>query len=275
MFGSKAVKPLRFALLVTLSLAAFGQGFAAQMQYDALGRLTSIDYGNGNLIEYTYDAQGNRLGQRITGTALPNPSARLAVTPASQQLAWYESTPSLQITNTGNGTLVWLATVTSGVAWLSITSAASGSGNATLHLLATANRDTLDRTGSVRIEAPGAVDPVATVNFMQAGRKVPSAIADPLLADRFHVRQNAPNPFNPSTTIEFAVPHATVVTLRVFDLSGRLVRTLIRSESYGQGWHSAVWSGRDDAKRQVSAGVYFYRFEAPGFTKTGRMVLLK
>jgi len=84
-----------------------------------------------------------------------------------------------------------------------------------------------------------------------------------------------PNPFNPQTTIEFELKERTAVDLRVFDLSGRLVKGLIVGESRSLGRHEVVWNGRDDAGRQVASGTYFYRFEAGSFSETKRMVLVK
>ncbi|MBU8869510.1 MAG: VCBS repeat-containing protein [Gemmatimonadales bacterium] len=84
-----------------------------------------------------------------------------------------------------------------------------------------------------------------------------------------------PNPFNPQTTIAFELPQVEAVRLRVFDVSGRLVRELIGGETYDQGRHEAIWRGADDAGRQMSSGTYFYRLEAGEFSETKRMVLVK
>ncbi|MBU8872048.1 MAG: T9SS type A sorting domain-containing protein [Gemmatimonadales bacterium] len=87
--------------------------------------------------------------------------------------------------------------------------------------------------------------------------------------------QNHPNPFNPQTTIAFEIPNQTLVSLRVFDVAGRLVRELMSAETYGQGRHEATWWGRNDAGRQMSSGTYFYRLEAGEFSETKRMILIK
>jgi hypothetical protein len=85
----------------------------------------------------------------------------------------------------------------------------------------------------------------------------------------FALEQNYPNPFNPSTTIRFSVPRPSRVTLRIFDVEGRLVETLL-SKEMPAGVHETVW----DASAKAS-GVYFSRLEAPGFVKTRKLVLLK
>lgn len=84
-----------------------------------------------------------------------------------------------------------------------------------------------------------------------------------------------PNPFNAMTTIAFEIPKREAVSLRVFDLCGRLVRNLIAGETRGPGRHEFVWNGRDDAGRQVASGTYLYRLEAGEYTETKRMVLVK
>ena len=73
---------------------------------------------------------------------------------------------------------------------------------------------------------------------------------------------NIPNPFNPQTTIAFEIPEQQTVTLRVFDMAGRLVKNLITTELHAPGRHEVVWNGRDESGRQAASGTYFYRLEA-------------
>jgi hypothetical protein len=91
----------------------------------------------------------------------------------------------------------------------------------------------------------------------------------------FALYQNVPNPFNPVTTIRYDVPPGGgKVTLRVYDVSGSAVRTLVDAvESAGQ--KTVRWDGMNDHGEHVSSGVYFYRMTAPGFTKNRKMVLLQ
>ncbi|HXV13011.1 MAG TPA: FlgD immunoglobulin-like domain containing protein, partial [Candidatus Krumholzibacteria bacterium] len=91
----------------------------------------------------------------------------------------------------------------------------------------------------------------------------------------FALYPNVPNPFNPTTLIRYDVPASGgEVTLRIYDVSGRPVKTLVEGVQ-SAGSKSATWDGRDDAGRAVASGVYFYRLAAPGFTKTHKMVLMK
>ncbi len=86
--------------------------------------------------------------------------------------------------------------------------------------------------------------------------------------------QNYPNPFNPATTIRFELPEDGRVVLRVYNVSGRQVRTLVE-RPYEAGYHSVVWDGRDDEGRQVASGVYFCKIKAGEYEQMKKMVLLK
>lgn len=86
---------------------------------------------------------------------------------------------------------------------------------------------------------------------------------------------NYPNPFNPSTTITFQLPEAGHVTLQVYDLTGKVVNTLV-SDYRPAGYHQVVWNGRDSKAAPVATGVYFYRIVAgQAYTETRKMVLMK
>jgi hypothetical protein len=87
--------------------------------------------------------------------------------------------------------------------------------------------------------------------------------------------QNAPNPFNPATSIRYSVARENArVTLHVYDVAGRRVATLI-DEPTAAGEHVARWDGRDDRGRQVASGIYFSRLSVDGWTASRKMVLLK
>lgn len=85
----------------------------------------------------------------------------------------------------------------------------------------------------------------------------------------FSLNQNYPNPFNPSTIISFSVPIKSHVTLKVFDILGREVATLV-SEEMSAGNHSQQWNAVN-----ISSGVYFYRLQAGSYTETKKLVLLR
>ncbi|KAA3604310.1 MAG: T9SS C-terminal target domain-containing protein [Calditrichaeota bacterium] len=86
--------------------------------------------------------------------------------------------------------------------------------------------------------------------------------------------QNFPNPFNPSTQINFQIAKTQDVRLQIFNLKGELVKELV-NEKMNEGSHSAKWDGTDSFGNQVSSGTYFYKLSAGIFSKTNKMVLLK
>jgi len=91
---------------------------------------------------------------------------------------------------------------------------------------------------------------------------------------RYALLPNVPNPFNPATTIHFDVPATARVTLRVFDVRGRLVRTL-HEASVPAGRQTVRWSGRDNRGQAVASGVYFVRMTAEGFSATRKVTLIE
>ena len=95
----------------------------------------------------------------------------------------------------------------------------------------------------------------------------------------YKLEQNFPNPFNPTTTINYQLPDASSVTIIVFNLLGQEVKTLI-SEQQSAGYYSLIWNGNDNTNRTVSSGVYLYRISAIGpqnkrFSEVKKMLLIR
>ena len=85
----------------------------------------------------------------------------------------------------------------------------------------------------------------------------------------FTLHQNYPNPFNPITTLRYDLPQESDVTLTIYDITGRMVQTLV-NELQQAGMKKVIWNASD-----VSSGVYIYRIQAGNFTQTRKMILLK
>lgn len=85
----------------------------------------------------------------------------------------------------------------------------------------------------------------------------------------FRVEQNFPNPFNPSTSIRYFVPANGSITLKVFDVMGREISSLVDG-NVDAGWHTATFNAENR-----SSGIYFYRLQSGSFTKTNTMILMK
>ena len=101
-----------------------------------------------------------------------------------------------------------------------------------------------------------------------------TAAGDPV-AREYSLAQNHPNPFNPTTTIRYSVAETGHVSLRVYNVAGQLVRTLVDEVQTPGVVGTVTWDGRDGAGREVSSGIYFYKLLAKGFTETKKMILLK
>lgn len=92
--------------------------------------------------------------------------------------------------------------------------------------------------------------------------------------DGLRLLPNAPNPFARETAVRFELPRPVDVSLRIYDVSGRRVRTLARGRRTA-GAHQVRWDGRDGSGRRVAGGVYFLRLEAGGKTDTRRVTLVR
>jgi photosystem II stability/assembly factor-like uncharacterized protein len=90
----------------------------------------------------------------------------------------------------------------------------------------------------------------------------------------FRLYQNYPNPFNPTTTISFNLSKTSEVSLKIYNLLGEEVTTLL-SASLLSGFQSVEWDGRDNNGHRVASGTYIYRLQAGGFTESRQMVFLK
>ncbi|MXW32443.1 MAG: T9SS type A sorting domain-containing protein [Rhodothermaceae bacterium] len=96
-----------------------------------------------------------------------------------------------------------------------------------------------------------------------------------ILPADFELHSNYPNPFNPSTNFSFTLPLNKRVSVRVYDMTGRLVRTLVNDEAYVQGTHTVNWNGLNDGGSAVASGQYIYTLEWGQFRQARRMVLVK
>jgi hypothetical protein len=95
-----------------------------------------------------------------------------------------------------------------------------------------------------------------------------------ILPNEYALFQNYPNPFNPSTQIVFDVPAAEFVTLRVYNLLGQDVETLI-NKSMAPGRYTIEWNGNDMLNNEVASGVYFYELRGKSFITRKKMLLIR
>lgn len=94
------------------------------------------------------------------------------------------------------------------------------------------------------------------------------------LPKSFALSQNYPNPFNPSTTILYDLPKDANVTLKIYNVLGEEVATIV-NDNKSAGYHSVVWNGRTNKGIAAASGIYFYHLSAGDFKRTLKMILLK
>ena len=101
-----------------------------------------------------------------------------------------------------------------------------------------------------------------------------SAAEESIIQTESGLSQNYPNPFNPTTTIEYSLAEGSDVILKIYNLSGKLIRTLV-NEYQSAGYYSITWYGDNEVGQEIASGVYFYQIQAGDFVSTKKMVVLK
>ena len=99
-------------------------------------------------------------------------------------------------------------------------------------------------------------------------------IVDQYLPTDYSLFQNYPNPFNPTTVISYALPKTNIVSMVIYDMLGRQVRTLV-NEVQNAGMQKVIWDGKNNSGMKVSSGTYIYRIDAGDFHMAKKMIILK
>ena len=112
-------------------------------------------------------------------------------------------------------------------------------------------------------------------NFAVNGISLPAPVQIQTRPEAFALANNYPNPFNPATTIKYALPEASSVTLEIYNVVGQVVRTLV-ADHQNAGRYVVQWDATNESGHSLSSGIYFYRLEAGGeFLEVKKMLLLK
>lgn len=137
----------------------------------------------------------------------------------------------------------------------------------------TANRNvaSLDSTDQFEILAYHSLTSEDTWSFNPT---VLTGIKQTQLPAKFELRQNYPNPFNPTTAIQFSIPSPAHVSLRIYNILGQEIATIVSAEMK-PGTYTSYWNGRNRYDMPAATGVYFCRIEAGNFVNTIKMLLLK
>jgi hypothetical protein len=128
----------------------------------------------------------------------------------------------------------------------------------------TAPRDTFEVFTFSQIDVSNYLtDPISVVQLQNSSSPV-----------NFQLFQNYPNPFNPETMIKYRIPQPVQVTLRIYNLLGQEVRTLV-DRIQDAGIYEIHWHGKDGAGHAVPSGLYLYRIEAGGYSQVRKMALVR
>ena len=93
--------------------------------------------------------------------------------------------------------------------------------------------------------------------------------------DTYVLRQNFPNPFNPTTNIVFILPNAAKVQLDVYNILGQRIRSLVQNQMHEEGYHMIEWNGLNESGAQVASGLYLIRFKAAGHQMVKKAIFAK
>jgi len=95
-----------------------------------------------------------------------------------------------------------------------------------------------------------------------------------LVPNEYYLKQNFPNPFNPFTTIEYGIPEAGDISLKIYNILGQEVRELININQ-NAGVYKILWNGKDNFGMDVASGVYILSISANKFNNTKKLILLR
>jgi flagellar hook assembly protein FlgD len=113
-----------------------------------------------------------------------------------------------------------------------------------------------------------------TIYTQGTGKQVTGIAENATLPTTYGISPNYPNPFNPTTTIKYQLPHQSDIRLTIYNVLGQKVRTLL-NEKMEAGYYSVDWDGRNDLGVQVGSGIYIYRFSADSYHRVQKMILMK
>jgi|GEM_PF-1971159 len=122
------------------------------------------------------------------------------------------------------------------------------------------------------IEIPYSSEAISCI--FKAGKSLLSIFDENVIPTEFSLLQNYPNPFNPTTTICYGLHATEMVFLKIYDINGRIVASLI-NEKQQAGWYSIQWNGLTESGNSLSTGLYFYRIQAGNFSEAKKMLFIK
>jgi len=126
----------------------------------------------------------------------------------------------------------------------------------------------------LRIKAEEGIELTSIEAVDPYGRPLTVTTTAKALPEEFTLNPNYPNPFNPQTNISFALPIDSRVSLKIYNLSGQLVKTLL-DNNLSAGTYTVTWDGTNSSEERVASGIYFYKLTAGNYSQTRKMCLVK
>lgn len=217
---------------------------------------------NGNIISTTLSYQFNVSANRnlvANFSTIPT----LSVSPLYVGVNSNSGSGTFSVSNTTGGTMSWTASSNSN--WLSITNSGSGINNGSINFSYQANNGSY-RVGIITVTSVGSINSPQTVEVRQSQVV---GVEEKMIPFEFMLYQNYPNPFNPATTINFDLPSAEFVTLKIYDLLGKEIKALV-NEMKSPGKYYITLNASD-----LPSGILLYKISAGKYQETRKLILMK
>ncbi|MCX6173831.1 MAG: T9SS type A sorting domain-containing protein [Ignavibacteriales bacterium] len=190
----------------------------------------------------------------------------LTVTPDFLSIGPIAGTASINVSNTGGGTMNWIAI--SDIFWIKITSGANGTNNGIIDISYNQN-NSVSRAGTITITAEGITGSPKSVEIRQGAAVTYVENLNLGIPDAYRLEQNYPNPFNPTTKIRYGLPQVSNVVITVYNILGEEITKLVNDFQYA-GFYEVNFSASN-----LTSGIYIYRISAGNFMQLRKMLLIK
>ena len=129
-------------------------------------------------------------------------------------------------------------------------------------------------SNSIKISSAAGGVVIDKIQFLLDKGSITTGVEDKNIPTNFVLKNNYPNPFNPTTTIEFSLRQTQNVKFAIYNIMGQRIKTLV-DKKYSAGNHRIQWNGTNNLGNKISSGVYLGRMESGDFTKTIKLILMK
>jgi hypothetical protein len=246
-----------------ITSGSFPAGYVSSISVDPSNSdNVMLVFGNYNLISIWYSSNAGASWQNISGNLEENTDG----TGSGPAVNWAEVLPTDEgtIYMIGTSTGLYSTVVLNGTSTVWAQEGPTTIGNVVVDMIDSRTTDNL-----VIVATHGNGMYSANVSAVVSVEEKPD-----YLVSNFSLKQNYPNPFNPNTTIEYNISEPSSVRLKIFNIQGKEIATLINSE-HSPGNYSVNWNGQDRFGRPVASGTYIYQITAGDYRESKRMILMR